>query len=63
MSTKFVANSGEVYKTKEHAVTMLKGGGASAETYYDQEQPHVTSSMEMMYYLSLCHVYSGEMEY
>lgn len=63
MFTKFVANSDEVYKSKEHACTMLKGGGASAEPYYDQEQPQVTSAMEMMYYLSLCHVYSGEMEY
>ena len=64
MSNKFLAEACEFSKKEEgKACNVLNVSATAGETYYDSEQPVVTSAMEMMYYLSLCHVYSGEMEY
>ncbi len=64
MSSKFLAKDREFSEEKDgKAGSVLNVSVIAGETYYDGEQPLVTSAMEMMYYLSLCHVYSGEMEY
>ena len=64
MSSKFLAKTTEVAEPKEgRAFNVLSCICTSEENCYDSEQPKLTSAMEMMYYLSLCHVYSGEMEY
>ncbi|NCD08941.1 MAG: hypothetical protein EOL98_05855 [Negativicutes bacterium] len=64
MSSKFLAKAREFSEKEEgKACNVLDVSATAGETYYDSEQPLVTSAMEMMYYLSLCHVYSGEMEY
>ncbi|GEM_PF-2320951 len=64
MSSKFSAKTIEVSQPKDGtSFNVLSCISTSGENCYDGEQPQLTSTMEMMYYLSLCHVYSGEMEY
>ena len=64
MSSKFLAKASEISEQKEgKSFNVLSCISTSGENCYDGEQTQLTSAMEMMYYLSLCHVYSGEMEY
>ena len=64
MSSKFSAKTSEVSELREgESFNVLSCISTSGENCYDSEQTQLTSAMEMMYYLSLCHVYSGEMEY
>ena len=64
MSSKFSAKTIEVSEPKEGtSFNVLNCICTSGENCYDGEQTQLTSTMEMMYYLFLCHVYSGEMEY
>lgn len=64
MSSKFLAKTSEVSVPREGAsFNVISYISTSGENSYDGEQTQLTAAMEMMYYLSLCHVYSGEMEY
>ncbi|MGE4589186.1 MAG: hypothetical protein AB7E34_06375 [Acidaminococcaceae bacterium] len=64
MSNKFLAKASEISEQKEgKSFSVLSGISVLEENCYDGEPSQLTSAMEMMYYLSLCHVYSGEMEY
>ena len=64
MSSKFLARTIEVSEPREGAsFNVLSCISTSGENCYDGEQTQLTAAMEMMYYVSLCHVYSGEMEY
>jgi len=64
MSRKFLAKAHKISEERKvQTFNVLKCGATSGENCYDGEKSQLTSAMEMMYYLSLCRVYSGEMEH